>query len=199
MTRYSQNDEEDVIVEFFKGRTGRFLDVGAFDGVTMSNTRALAELGWSGLMVEPNPHNLSSLIYSLQPFDGRVQACSAAVSVNSGVANLRVDETPGREWASSICPYLPQILKPSAVGVIVPTVRIQRLLEYGPFDFISIDAEGMDFLILKDCPKNLGGCDLFSIEPSGIPEREIMKRYLIEECGFTIHHETNENIIARRV
>jgi hypothetical protein len=30
---YSQNDEERFIVDFFAGRTGRFLDIGAFDGV----------------------------------------------------------------------------------------------------------------------------------------------------------------------
>ena len=38
--------------EFFKGT---FLDLGAYDGVDLSNTRALTELGWAGVCIEPNP------------------------------------------------------------------------------------------------------------------------------------------------
>jgi hypothetical protein len=35
--RYSQNDEQDVILEYFNGSIGRFLDIGAFDGITLSS------------------------------------------------------------------------------------------------------------------------------------------------------------------
>jgi len=35
------------------GHPPSFIDVGAYDGVTYSNTRALVDLGWSGLMIEP--------------------------------------------------------------------------------------------------------------------------------------------------
>lgn len=65
MSRYSQNDEEDVIVQYFArmehehnqkrpdGSPRRFLDVGAHDGMTFSNSRRLAELGWGGWLIEP--------------------------------------------------------------------------------------------------------------------------------------------------
>ena len=43
---YSQHNEQEIILNFFNGRIGRYLDIGAFDGVDMSNTLALAELGW---------------------------------------------------------------------------------------------------------------------------------------------------------
>jgi hypothetical protein len=33
----------------------RFLDIGCWDPITFSNTRALVELGWSGVMIEPAP------------------------------------------------------------------------------------------------------------------------------------------------
>ncbi len=33
----------------------KFLDVGAWDPITFSNTRALVELGWSGVMIDPAP------------------------------------------------------------------------------------------------------------------------------------------------
>lgn len=56
MTRYSQFEEQDAILQAFAGKTdGRFLDLGAWDPITFSNTRALVGLGWSGVMIEPSP------------------------------------------------------------------------------------------------------------------------------------------------
>lgn len=39
---FSQNQEEKYTLEYFKNFKGRFLDIGAADGVGLSNTRALA-------------------------------------------------------------------------------------------------------------------------------------------------------------
>ena len=39
---YSQNNEEQIILEYFKDFKGNLLDIGANDGVTLSNTRKLA-------------------------------------------------------------------------------------------------------------------------------------------------------------
>jgi FkbM family methyltransferase len=36
-------------------RDGYFVDIGAHDGVTFSNSKFFEELGWSGVCVEPNP------------------------------------------------------------------------------------------------------------------------------------------------
>ena len=35
---YSEHNEQLIIEEFFQGRLGNFLDIGAFDGVNFSNT-----------------------------------------------------------------------------------------------------------------------------------------------------------------
>ena len=58
---FTQRDEEKYILEFFKGNTGRFLDIGAANGECFSTTRALALLGWSGVCVEPSPTVLPAL------------------------------------------------------------------------------------------------------------------------------------------
>jgi hypothetical protein len=60
---YSQNDEQIVILGVFEGITnGRLLDLGAFDGTNFSNSRALMELGWEGVLVEPSPWPFSALV-----------------------------------------------------------------------------------------------------------------------------------------
>ena len=40
---YSQNQEEKYILKHFKDKQGTFLDLGAYDGKELSNTRALVE------------------------------------------------------------------------------------------------------------------------------------------------------------
>lgn len=62
---YSQNNEEEIILAEFKRmnvQSGRFLDIGAWDGKGFSNTYRLAELGWRGVCVEASPTVFSSLI-----------------------------------------------------------------------------------------------------------------------------------------
>lgn len=57
MDFYSQDGQDKFIVNLFKKKeSGYFLDVGAFDGVTYSNTYVLEkELDWKGICIEPNP------------------------------------------------------------------------------------------------------------------------------------------------
>lgn len=68
MRNYSQYAEQAAILEAFgwspdgstyddskRTITPRFLDIGCWDPITFSNTRALVELGWSGVMIEPAP------------------------------------------------------------------------------------------------------------------------------------------------
>jgi hypothetical protein len=50
---HSQNDEERHILDAFReGPEGNFLDIGAYDRITLSNTYCLALKGWSGVCVE---------------------------------------------------------------------------------------------------------------------------------------------------
>jgi FkbM family methyltransferase len=193
-TRYSQNDEEDVILSFFDAGVGRFLDIGAFDGISLSNTRALAERGWSGIMVEPSPFNLCPLIESLKVFNGRVEAWSCAVNATGDPAVLKMTQEKSVMWANTISEH--EVPSPVNVTLRVECVRIHDLLKHGPFDFISIDAEYLDFEILKDSPRGLYGCKMLCIEVPGPSRREEMKAYIESNIGFDIFHETNENIIA---
>lgn len=203
MNHYSQNDEQEVILEFFGERIGQFLDIGAFDGPTLSNTWALVELGWHGTMVEPNPCSVVKLMNSVHQLDNpeRIQIIAAACSPRSTPVILRMDDTEERGWAASIAPENPRVWKPSPVRLFVPTISPRELVNLfglSPFHFISIDAELMDFDILRQMPRHLGGCELLCIEPEDLGQREEMKQLLVNEFNMIIHHETHENIMARK-
>jgi FkbM family methyltransferase len=63
MARWSQKDEEDWIVRATLDiQNGVFLDIGAYDGCNYSNTMALVERGWRGVMVEPGLDAFKSLL-----------------------------------------------------------------------------------------------------------------------------------------
>jgi FkbM family methyltransferase len=79
---YSQNNEEEIIVAEFARLnvpSGRFLDIGAWDGKGFSNTYRLAELGWRGVCVEPSPTVFPSLIKNHAGND-KIILVNAAVS-----------------------------------------------------------------------------------------------------------------------
>src|SRR3990167_7663552 len=52
---YSQNNEQILIEKYFGNYKGTLLDIGANDGVTLSNSYALIQRGWRGSLVEPSP------------------------------------------------------------------------------------------------------------------------------------------------
>jgi len=59
---WSQNGEDDLIWKYFdKKLSGFVIEVGAFDGVHLSNSLALENLGWDTVCIEPHPKYFSAL------------------------------------------------------------------------------------------------------------------------------------------
>jgi FkbM family methyltransferase len=67
---------------------GVFLEIGAFDGETHSNTSFLADIGWSGVYVEPVPEYAAACANRHR--NNRVQVINCAVGHEDGEAVLSV-------------------------------------------------------------------------------------------------------------
>ena len=52
---FSQHGEDRLLLEYFHGKPGTYVDVGANYPVKISNTYLLYRNGWRGLTVEPIP------------------------------------------------------------------------------------------------------------------------------------------------
>ena len=139
-TDYSQRGEQTYILEALDGvSAGRFLDVGACHPTCFSNTRALFELGWSGVMIEPSPGPLQSLLleYGREP---RIQIVAAALSFETGLAEMHatedltstIDEAHWERWRS-ICNFYAKYY--------VPTLTLADIFNRfgGDFAFVNID------------------------------------------------------------
>lgn len=147
MTNYSQNNEQSAILAAFASDpfVGTFLDIGAWHPTDKSNTRALYEQGWTGVMVEPSPGPFSVLVAEYgggMPRLSCIQLINAAVTFESGTVEMWVtddavstaDQANYEKWKNHA----------KFNGKIqVKAVTLEEIFaEHGEFDFVSIDAEG---------------------------------------------------------
>lgn len=148
---YTQSDEEPVILKQLPCK-GRFLDIGAYDGVTFSNTRALLEKGWSGVYVEPCPLALEKLRTNTKDHAGRVNIVRKAIAEHDGQAVFHqsgemvgsLDEASTRRWRELF----------DFREITVETVTVKTLLGNigSAFDMVSIDVEGCNRLVFDAMP-----------------------------------------------
>lgn len=143
---YSQNEEEKYILQallpaFDDSISPRFLDIGAWNAKDLSNTRALFERGWSGVMIEPSPEPFLGLLreYGLNP---QIQLVCGAVGVDRSITKFYASSDA--LTTSSESNY--ERWKPSGGfygSFNVPVITIQEIIDrFGEFEFVSIDAEG---------------------------------------------------------
>ena len=142
---YSQNGEQAVILAAVADiKQGRLLEIGAYDGLAFSNTLALIEQGWSGVLVEPGIDAFKSLL-SRHGSNVKLSLVQAVVGPhrdfvqfwNSADALSTTSQHNVNIWkdvAKFNAPYW------------VPQLSLQELLDKfkgAPFDVVSIDTEGM--------------------------------------------------------
>ena len=139
---YSQENEEINILLALDGHHGdkRFLDIGAGDPFDKSNTRALFELGWSGVLIEPAPRYMEALLLEYK-FEPRIELVQAVVSPFPGLLLMQVSEQP----SSTITEPLPVRDDVTYYGhMLVPALTPGDIsMKFGGFDFVNIDAEGV--------------------------------------------------------
>lgn len=148
---YAQRGEDDLIIGLVDAY-GRYLDIGAFDGKTFSNTRLLAEKGWEGVCVEPAAHAFAAMVNDPPP---------NAILVNGLIARHR-GPTPfhyskdalsttvdkhAHKWAS-IAAYVSTCAVAMTVGDLLSAFP-------GPYDLISVDCEGTTDQIVDDLRDHL--------------------------------------------
>jgi FkbM family methyltransferase len=168
---YSQYQEQRYIEAFFAGQPpGRFLDIGAQDGISNSNTRRLYELGWRGVCVEPESTAFLMLCGQYACVEGMQCVRVAVTPRESGEATFYANgaqvatllESHRRKWEAKGFAFEP---------VKIQTLSVADLLSAhpGPYEFVTIDAEGLSFEIALAFPFREVGCRLACIESDGDP------------------------------
>jgi len=206
-TNYSQNNEQEFIRKYFKDFTGCFLDIGANDGKTLSNTYALALRGWIGVCIEPSPKAYKKLCETYKMFDW-VDTYNFAIGTKSGKlpfyeSGEHAPKVYGENVAllsslqkSETYRFPDEDFEKIEVDCLTWKDVVLNHIEDTDFDMISIDAEGMDWAILKQM--DLSYCKLLCIEWNG---EQVTKHNIINYCldfGLNMEYSNGENIILTR-
>lgn len=166
---YSQYGEDDVIIDLFGLYVGRFLDIGANDGQYLSNTLALVERGWSGVLVEANPLTFARL-YERHGKNPKLTLINVAVGLrwkltkfwpatkDDGLSTTELDHRQRREAEGLFG-------EPFYIGMVhVGDILIQLPT---PIDFLSIDTEGTSAELFLNFPFGLNLPRVVCVEHDG--------------------------------
>ena len=193
---YSQNKEELYILDFFKDKIGTFLDIGAYDGVTFSNTRQLVLNGWKGVCVEPSKLVFPKLV-ELYKDSEQVEVVNVAIAQYNG--SLSFWDSAGAVATSYQEHYDKWKNDQKDFELIeVPCVTFTSFYKSFPYkyDFINIDAEGLDARILTQIDLNKTATSLICIEYT-YESNKIMD--YLDSFGFkNVLYTNGENIVISR-
>lgn len=224
MVDHSQNGEQKIILDYFGDFRGTFLDAGANDGLTLSNTRALALMGWEGLCIEPaeiafkklaelyTPDNASWVVKCIQAAittsDGPITFYDSGTHLKKGDTSLLSTTRPEEmaRWKKSGEVFT----KTTVRGITFATLLIEcgygrllvqpaeeRLQPVTNFDFISVDTEGADWDVLQQIDLTAVGCRMLCVEANQSPHRQKFVDYAARH-GMKLHWSSYENLIFTR-
>jgi FkbM family methyltransferase len=208
---HTQHGEHEIIIPYFKNRIQEslsFLDIGANDGKTFSNTWDLGLLGWKGCCLEPSKAIFPTLEKNYFG-NGGVHLFNYGISDQNGTFKFHEsvnwigrDDTPiailsslheghknrfyGMEWIETECEFF----------------TFDYFFEKNPikkFDFISIDVEGHEQVVLNQINLDEIGCELICLEHA--QNKEALDFFVNYCCGrfgmFEIHRNQDNVIFAR--
>lgn len=216
-TGRSQHNEHEYILGFFKGEDLaklRVLDIGAADGVDMSNTIDLVDAGASATLIEASPHEFVRLARNMAPYLDRVTLVHAAVGryerlqlwhdSNGNFVSTTV-EAHRKLWA-----YDPET-NPTGVTftpmyvLTCPLGKILRGLDVPvEYDFVNIDTEGANLEVAEQmcrCIRLYGLAPrlvCIETEPS-VPGMEDDLVRLMRTHGYEVVHRIEINLFFRPI
>jgi FkbM family methyltransferase len=140
---HGQGLEDMFLVNLFRGHaTGFFVDVGANDGVFISNTFALYRAGWRGMCLEPNPVAFARLKAN------RPEDTCLAIAAGSTRGKARLAWRSGITEGSRLGKE-----EGSTDAAIVDVVPLAELLEThgapAEFELLCLDVEGFEMEVLN--------------------------------------------------
>jgi len=204
---HSQHKEHEIIIPFFDDidpKTLNFLDIGANDGVSFSNTWDLYILGWNGCCVEPSVEAFSLLSENYKG-SNNINLFNYGISDKEGIFTfyesrnwLDRDDTPpailsslhqshknnfyGMHWVETECRF----------------VTFKNFIDESPikrFDFISIDVEGHDLVVLKQIDLAKVECKMLCIEYNRNLEMLEEFRNYCKDYNMNEIHRNDDNVI----
>ncbi|XP_047737147.1 uncharacterized protein LOC108678160 [Hyalella azteca] len=169
-------------------RNGFFIECGAYDGETFSNTLNFERtLGWRGLLVEGDPNNYKALLrmnrkawtvgacLSIKPFPHSV------MFQMKGTGGLIRRDMEGK------------VSRPKNVVEVqcLPLFSLLLALNVTTVDYFSLDVEGLELEVLKTIPWDKVHIKTLSVEHQhGVWSKDDLRRYMEQQGYWTYNNVT---------
>lgn len=176
------------VVQYFKNKNrelnGFFIEAGAFDGEMISNTLFLeTKLGWTGLLIEPNPMNYKILasrnrqVYSINSCISTSSHPSVVDFFFTGPGSHILKENENSSTTDGI----------NTKVECYPLISILLAVGKTKIDFLSLDVEGSEEKILKAIPWDKIDIDFVTIEVAVSDPKEITR--IMNIAGYKVYKE----------
>lgn len=199
----AQHGEDRWLDDFFgHTRRGFFVEVGAYDGVNLSNTYHFEQLGWTGILVEPDPKKAANCRAS-RPGSKTCECAAVGSPEVSEITFFQVEDGGVFSTTKLTDDHARRItnmgLAPAPMRVAAKT--LDAILEEAgapAVDFVSIDVEGAELEVL-------GGFDIRRWRPAVVVIESNTKfrlpavRDYFVSHGYAFHHSIDVNDFYLRV
>jgi FkbM family methyltransferase len=176
-------------------RNGFYIEAGANDGITQSNTKYLQDaLGWKGLLVEPSATAFDKLM-SNRPGNFYRNACL----VSENFSNKTIKGDFDGSLMSSVDgvrrnsdPKSVNEVECARLGDILDDLKVEKV------DFLSLDTEGYELEVLKGLNINKHHPSFILVEVYKTQKREVFRflnshHYRLIECISNFNKRDNPN------
>jgi len=179
---YSQIGQDLKVLEHFnKKKNGYFIEVGANDGIALSNTYLLEkDYNWKGICIEPVP----SIFKKLKKNRKSINIPFAVYNVNNKLVSIT--EANLLSGIREDIDAHKHILKNKDVQV--KTKTLTKIMEENKspkhVDYLSIDTEGSELKILEGIDFNKYSFGYINIEHNGVEPRRTNMRNVLLKHGY---------------
>jgi FkbM family methyltransferase len=188
MKSYSQLKQDiEVITLYNKKTNGYFVEIGAYDGIDLSNTYLLeTQYNWKGICVEPIPAHFEKLVKN-RPSSICFQE---AIYKKSGLT-LNFDIADQNNMLSGISNHIDKhksVVDLQKTTIQVKTMTLLDLLDKANaphfIEYLSLDTEGSELEILKPFDYNKYIFGVIHVEHNFIEPRRSQIKELLLSKGY---------------
>ena len=192
---YSQLGQDLKVIEFYNNKEGGFfIEIGASDGLQLSNTYLLEKkYKWKGICCEPIPNNFEKLVINRPNC-----ICFNEAVYNQSGLTLAFDIANNCDLLSGIVEHIDKhksTVNANKTSIQVQTISLLDVLNKANapafIEYMSLDTEGSEYEILKNFDFEKYTFGLIDVEHNYVEPRRTEIKNLLLSKGY-IYKGENE-------